>query len=76
MDPTPELAKKLEQDKREAAAAMTCEERALGGVIMFDILIDAMRGVLHVQFPGSDTATIEQIVIDRLRKMRDNETIA
>ena len=76
MDPTPELATKLEQDKRDAAAAMTFEERAIGGIVMFDILIDAMRGVLRVQHPQLDEESIEELVLERLRLARQNEVKA
>lgn len=76
MEPTREIAEKLLRDKREAAAAMTFEQRAIGGVIMFDILIDAMRGVFRVQNPSLNDSAIEQLVIDRLRLARQNEARA
>jgi hypothetical protein len=68
MDPTPELAKKLEQDKREAAAAMTFGERLLAGVVMFDINMAMMRAGIRLQNPDADEQTIERLVSERLQK--------
>jgi hypothetical protein len=67
LEPTPELAAKLDADRREAALAMTFEERALGGVEMFDLLVDAMRGVFRMQNPDAEEPVIEQLVLERLR---------
>ena len=67
IEPTPELAARLDRDRREAAEAMTFEERALGGIEMFDLLVDAMRGVIRNQHPSADEQMVESLLLARLR---------
>ena len=76
MEPTPELAARLDWDRYDAARAMTFEQRALGGIVMFDVLVDAMRGIMRVQNPRASAEEIEGMIAQRLRRMREDETIA
>jgi hypothetical protein len=76
VDPTPELAARLDADRREAADAMTFEQRALAGVAMFDILADAIRAGIRLQNPHADDTTVEKMLIDRLRTARLHEAKA
>ena len=73
MEPTPELAARLDADRWDAASAMTFEQRAMAGVAMFDLLVDAMRAGIRMQFPGIDPERVETILLQRLREARRDE---
>ena len=76
MQLTPELAAKLEADKQETADLMTFEERALAGVMMFDILVDAMRSGIRLQHPDADERQVERLLTQRLQSARQDEATA
>ncbi len=75
-EPTRELVEKLDRDRREAAEGMTLEERALGGIEMFDLIVEGMRAVLRLQNPEATEAALERLVIDRLRAAESLENAA
>ena len=73
MEPTLELAEQLDRDRWEAASAMTFEQRALSGVAMFDLVADAMRAGIRMQFPSLSPDAVHQILDDRLQDSRHDE---
>ena len=75
MEPTPELAAKLDRDRAEAAEAMTFEQRAVAGVAQFDIMAESMRAGIRVQHPDADAAMVEQMLLQRLQEARRFEAL-
>jgi hypothetical protein len=73
IEPTPELAAKLDRDRREAAEAMTPGQRLLAGAAMFDINLKFVRAGVRLQNPDADEATIERLVLERLHRRRWSE---
>lgn len=73
MDPTPELAARLDADRREAADRMTFGQRLLAGPAMFDIAVAMMRAGIRLEFPEADDQTVRQVVRERLRSARKYE---
>ena len=78
IEPTPELARQLDAARTKSAREMTFEQRALAGLVMFDIVTDAMRGSIRHQFPDADEERVEEILVQRLtaEKKRDYEAAA
>ena len=70
MDPTPELAAQLDRDRREAAEAMTFEQRLLAGPALFDLGVAMMRCGIRLQHPDFTDEQIEQVVEQRLNDAR------
>jgi hypothetical protein len=69
-DITPELAAKLDADRRETWELMTLGERLLAGVAMFDINMMMMRAGIRLRFPGAADEVIEQKVVQQLQDAR------
>lgn len=76
MDSIAETAARLDADRREAARAMTFEQRALSGVAMFDLCIAAMRAGIRMQHPGMNDNAVDELVVQRLRMSRRYEAKA
>jgi hypothetical protein len=70
VEPTLELAAQLDADRREAARAMTFEQRALAGVAQFDLCTAAMRAGIRLQNSGISAERVEEVLVDRLRNAR------
>jgi hypothetical protein len=73
MEPTPELAARLDADRWEAAGLMTFEQRAVAGVALFDIMAASMRAGIRLQYPQADDRMVEELLVERLRSARRHE---
>lgn len=76
MEPTRELANQIDRDRWEAASAMTFEQRAMAGVSMFDVVVEAMRAGIRLQYPRFSPNEVEHELLQRLRDARRNEEAA
>lgn len=72
MEPTPELAAQLDKDRREAAEAMTPEQRILAGPDLFDMCVIMMRAGIRHQHPDANDDEVERILLERLRSAERN----
>ena len=70
MEPTPELAAKLDQDRRDAWERMSFAERLLAGPVLFDMAVAMMKTGVRLQFPDANEEQVERLVTERLRKAR------
>jgi hypothetical protein len=73
MEPTPELAARLDADRREAAKRMTFAQRAVAGVSLFDVMTASMRAGIRLQQPKLDDEAVEAVLLERLRAARRRE---
>ena len=73
MDSIPELAAKLDADRREQAEAMTFGQRLLAGADLFDLCMMMLRAGIQMQHPDADEQKVEELVLKRLHDARRNE---
>lgn len=70
MEPSREVAARLDADRHEAAERMTFGERLLAGAAMFDTCVVMMRTGIRLQRPDADEQAIDDLVRARLRNAR------
>ena len=73
MEPTPELAAKLDRARAEAAEAMTFEQRAAMPLMLFDLVAESIRVGLRMDHPGLSPDELHRLLVARLREWKQQE---
>jgi len=72
-EPTRELIDAIERDRVLAARRMSPEEKLLAGARLFDRSCRIMADGIRHQFPDADEERVQEILRERLRKIRELE---
>jgi hypothetical protein len=73
MDPTSELAAKLDRDRFEAAEAMTLEQRAEMSLVLFDLMCESLRAGFSILHPQASQSQVHDMLLKRLRDFKRQE---
>lgn len=70
MGPTQELVDDLYRERVLWARAMTPEQRMLAGAQIYEDVCERMAAGLRDENPGADEATIQELLLRRLKLLR------
>ncbi len=73
MQPTKELIDALYLDKVRQARAMSPEDKFLAGARLFDRSCRIMADGIRSQYPDADDCRIQEILRERLTRIRERE---
>ena len=73
MQPTPELIDELYRERVLRARQMSPEEKLLAGPQLFDDVCERMRAGIGSQYPDANEQRVNQILAERVNRLRQIE---
>jgi hypothetical protein len=73
MQPTQQLVDDIYRAKVLRARRQSVEEKLAGGIQLFEEVCGRMRDGIRMQFPHADSSEVEQILKQRLARLRKVE---